>query len=133
MRPEELARWNELAPFVEHHRVLLAAQQAFSPELLHEIEEYWKGVAPGQVFDPREAVALAFQNLKRYEAALLRIVDTPQEQETLMRHRKQTGQEVPESDEQRYFAFLKVAHIAAEALGTRVPVTARKNLDKQEP
>jgi hypothetical protein len=132
MTPEQLAHWNELAPFAERHRVMLAAQEAFSPELLHELEEYWKGVAPGNVFDPRGAIALLLQTVKRYEMALLRIVDKPEEQETLMKHREQNGQEVPESDEQRYFAFLKVAHIAAEALGTRVPVTALKNLERED-
>ena len=62
--------------------------------------------------------------VKRYEAALLRIVQKADEQKALMEHREKTGQEVPPSDLQRYFAYLKTARIASEALDR--PATGTK-------
>ena len=117
MRPELLAHWNELGGIAERHAALLAAKEALSPELLRELEEYWKSGGPvDQAFDPRAAVALLLHNVKRYEAALLRIAAKPAEQEALMKHRQETGQEGVKSDRQRWFAYLDVAKMAREAL-----------------
>jgi len=73
---------------------------------------------------------LLLQNLKRYEAALLRIAEKPEEQKVLMEHRETTGQEVPASDLQRWFAYLDVAHMASEALSHGDPVAAPESSDK---
>lgn len=57
MEPEPF-NWNELGAMVERHKVLVAAKEALSPELLHELEDYWNIAAPGKAFDPRQAVTL---------------------------------------------------------------------------
>lgn len=62
-------------------------------------------------------MALLLHNVKRYEAALVRIAGKEEEQKALMDHREKTGQEVSESDRQRWYAWLKTAHIARAALG----------------
>jgi len=54
--------------------------------------------------------------LARYEAALRRIVEKPNEQEALMQHREKIGEPITDSDRGRFFAYLDVSYIAAEAL-----------------
>jgi hypothetical protein len=49
--------WN-LGGLAERHTALVAAKEALSPELLREVEDYWKSAMPGEAFDPRRAVAL---------------------------------------------------------------------------
>ena len=95
-----------------------------------ELEACWRESAPeGENFDLDKGLALLLQNLKRYEAALLRIAEKPAEQQTLIEHRQKTGQEVPASDLQRFFAYLKSAHIAAEALARPGLIASLKNLE----
>ncbi len=133
MRPEHQAQWDEFGAIFAKQKALHEAEKLLSPELFHELTEYWKGVAPGQVFDPREAVALLYQNVKRYEAALQRIVERPQDQKRLIEHRESTGQEVTEGDRQRWYAYLDVAHLAAEALGLSGHALLGTNPDSGEP
>ena len=118
MRPELLAHWNELGGVAERQTALLAAKEALSPELLREIEDYWKGGAPAdQAFDPRRGVALLLHNVKRYEAALYDLAERADEQEKLIKHREATGEEISDIDRGRWFALLKVKQKAGEALG----------------
>jgi len=97
-----------------------------------ELEAYWSEIAPdGEKFDLDRGIALLLQNVRRYEAALLRIAEKPEEQKALMDHRGKTGQEVPVSDLQRYFAYLKAAHLAAEALARPALIASLKKLEEQ--
>jgi hypothetical protein len=60
--------------------------------------------------------SLDWKDVNRYRDALIRIAAKPAEHEALMKHREETGQEVPESDRQRWFAYLDVAQIASQDL-----------------
>jgi hypothetical protein len=133
MRPELLARWNELGGAVERQHALLAAKEALSPELLREIEDYWKGAAPAdQAFDPRRGVALLLHTVKHYEAALYDLAGRADEQEKLIKHRQETGQEATESDRQRWFAYLDISRIATSALNYSWPAAASDNASPSE-
>jgi len=124
MKLKSKFNWNELGELAEKRK---AARTA-------ELEAYWKESVPeGEKFDEGRGVALLLHTVKRYEAALLRIAEKPAEQQTLMEHRKTTGQEVPAADLQRYFAYLKAAHIAAEALARPALTTSLEKLEGQEP
>lgn len=90
MRPELLEHWNEMGEIFERRRAEMAAEP-IAGELLAKV--------------------------KRYEAALYRIVEKEREQKALIEHREKTGQEVTEADRQRWFAYLDTAHIAEAALG----------------
>jgi hypothetical protein len=82
-----------------------------------ELEAYWNEiVSSGDRFDPDRAIALLLFNVKRYEAAILRIAEIAKEQKALMEHRYRTGQEVSDVDLARYASYLKTAHIATDAL-----------------
>jgi hypothetical protein len=95
-----------------------------------ELETYSKESAPeGENFDLDKGLALLLHNVKCYEAALLRIAEKAEEHHALMEHRQKTGQEVPASDLQRFFAYLKSAHIAAEALARPGLIASLKNLE----
>lgn len=50
--------WNRLGEITDRHKALLALKEALTPELLREVEDYWKSAVPGEAFDPRRAVAL---------------------------------------------------------------------------
>jgi len=119
MTRENEAFWNELGPLVERHQAVLAAQEALSPELLRELEEYSRaGGGPGGLaFHPREAVALMLNDVRQYEAALYELAAMADEQEKLMKHQAVTGGGVTEGDRGRWFALLKVKQKAGEALG----------------
>jgi hypothetical protein len=133
MRPELLAHWNELGGVAERQTALLAAKEALSPELIREIEDYWKGAAPAdQAFDPRRGVALLLHTVKRYEAALHDLAGRADEQEKLIKHRQETGQEVTESERQRWFAYLDISHIATSALDHSSPAAALDNASPPE-
>src|ERR1017187_6235119 len=119
MRPELLAWWNEIGSLSGKRRAEMAAA---------ELEKYWNEAAPkDETFEPAKATVLLLHTLKRYEEALLRIAEKPGEQKKLMEHRESTGKEVTESDQQRWFAYLKTGHSAAEALGRPDLHRATKN------
>lgn len=91
MKPELLALWND------------------GGELARQLKSEKAG---------REAAdfsALA-EKLGRYETALRRIVEQPREQEALIEHREQTGQDVSAGDRQLWHAYREAAKIAACAL-----------------
>ena len=54
--------------------------------------------------------------LRRYDAALRRIVEQPREQEALIAYREKTRQDVSEGDKQVRHAYRETAKIAAAAL-----------------
>jgi len=99
--------WNTLGELAEKRK---AEERA-------ALEAWWtESAPPGERFDPEKASVLLLHRIREYEAALLRIAGKAEEQKALMDHRERTGQEVPESDRQRWYAWLKTAHIAAEVL-----------------
>ena len=113
--------WGGVAELVEKRKAALAT----------ELQAYWNETAPdGERFDADKATALLLRNVRRYEAALRRVAEKAEEQKALMEHREKTGQEVPASDLQRYFAYLKTAHIAAEALDRPELVTSLNDLER---
>lgn len=114
--------WNEVPAMVEKRKA----------EELAALEAWWNENAPsGQRLDPEKASVLLLHKVKEYEAALLLIAGKAEEQQALMEHRAKTGQDVTESDRQRFFAWLKTAHIAAEALSRPALVTALKDLEER--
>ena len=54
---------------------------------------------------------------ERYELALRHIVQRAHDQEALMEHYRRKGIGVSEADKDRFWAYIDVAHMAAEALG----------------
>lgn len=124
MRPELEAMWNEMPALLEKRK----------EEEKVALEAWWNENAPaGERFDPENASVLLLHKIREYEAALLRIAGKAEEQKALMDHRERTGQEVPESDRQRFFAWLKTAHIAVEALARPALLTALKDLEQEHP
>ncbi len=116
--------WNALGELAEKRKAAEAAA----------LEAWWNENAhPGERFDPEKASVLLLHKVREYEAALLRIAGKAEEQRALMDHRERTGLEVPESDRQRFFAWLKTAHIAAEVLARPALVTALKDLERKQP
>ena len=114
--------WNEVPALLEKRKAEEAAA----------LEAWWNENAPaGERPDPQKAIVLLLHKVKEYETALLRIAGKAEEQKALMDHRERTGQEVTESDRQRWFAWLKTAHIAAEVLARPALVTALKDLEGQ--
>ncbi len=82
-----------------------------------ELEKFWNDHAPAdREFSPERAVSLLLFTARQYETALLQIADKPQDHKALMDHREKTGQEPAAGDQQRWFAYLKTAHMAAGAL-----------------
>ena len=120
MRPELEAMWNEVPALLEKR----TAEEAAA------LEAWWNENAPsGERFDPKKASVLLLHKVRKYEAALLRVAGKPQEQQALMEHRAKAGQEVSESDRQRFFAYLKTAHIAAETLARPALIASLKDLE----
>ena len=56
------------------------------------------------------------ERIARYEDALWRIIGKPKEQSDLFKHLKGTGQEVTERHEAEFWAYRRLAHVAADAL-----------------
>jgi hypothetical protein len=114
--------WNTLPELVEKRKAELAA----------ELEAYWTEFVPaGERFDPDKAVALLLQKVKRFEAALVQIAEKATDQNALMEHKYQTGEEVTNVDMARYASYLKTFHIAAEALGRHPLTPLLKNLEEE--
>lgn len=90
-------------------------------DTLAQAKAYWDESAPcgGERFTPEKGMALLLYDARRYQAALSRIFEKEREQKALIDHKTATGQEVTESDRQRWFAYLDVAHIAGAALGEK--------------
>lgn len=84
-----------------------------------QVEAYWNETAPygGPQFDAGRGMELLLFDARRFAAGLVRIVQKADDQKALMDHKTASGQEVTESDRQRWFAYLDAAHIANEALG----------------
>lgn len=111
--------WKPLPEPIEKHE----QDQKRIAETLKQVEAYWAETAPygGPRFDAGRGMELLLYDARRYSAALVRIAGKAAEQEALIKHREETGQEVPDLDRQRWFAYLDVGHIASEALSHNPP------------
>ncbi len=111
--------WKPLPKLIEQHE----ADEKRIADTLKQVEAYWNETAPygGPMFDAGRGVELLLYDVNRYRNALNRIAAKPAEQEALIKHREETGQEVTDADRQRWFAYLDVAHIAEEALSPNPP------------
>jgi hypothetical protein len=111
--------WKPLPKLIERHE----ADEKRIADTLKQVEAYWNETAPygGPRFDAGRGMELLLFDVRRYSAALVRIGGKAAEQEALMKHREATGQEVVDSDRQRWFAYLDVARIASEALSHNPP------------
>lgn len=92
-------------------------------EFTKEAEVYWNATTPygAPAFDVGRGLELLLYEVTRYSEALRLIEAKADEQETLIKHRELTGQEVTDADRQRWFAYSKVARIAHEALSHYPP------------
>jgi hypothetical protein len=90
---------------------------------LKQVEAYWNETAPygTPVFDIGRGSELLLFDANRYRDGLNRVIAKAQEQEELIKHRKASGEAVTEADQQRWFAYLDVAHIAEEVLSPKPP------------
>jgi len=106
--------WKPLPKLTEQ----LEADEERIAETLKQVEAYWHETAPygAPQFDAGRGMALLLFDANRYRDGLNRVIAKAQEQEALIKHREETGQEVTDADRQRLFAWLDVAHIAGEAL-----------------
>lgn len=125
---EPKAGWKPLPKLIEQHE----ADEKRIAGTLKQVEEYWNEIAPcgGPQFDAGRGMELLLYDAKRFAAGLARIVQKADEQKALMDHRTATGQEVSETDRQRWFAYLDVAHIASEALSPGGPAAPSENSDQ---
>jgi|SRR5581483_12246172 len=117
---ETQSRGKRLPKTIEQHE----ADEKRIAEFLKQAETYWNETAPygAPAFDVGRGLELLLYEAKRYSEALTRIAGKAGEQEALIKHREETGQEVTEADRQRWFAYLDVAHIAREAL-SQTPIS----------
>jgi hypothetical protein len=111
--------WKPLPKLIEQHE----ADEKRIADTLKQVEAYWNETAPygGPQFDAGRGMDLLLYEVRRYSAALGRIAGKADEQKALMDHKTATGQEVTAADEQRWFAYLDVAHVAEEALSPNPP------------
>lgn len=111
--------WKPLPKLIEQQE----ADEKRIADTLKQVEAYWNETAPygAPQFDAGRGMALLLFDANRYRNALNRIAAKPAEHEALMKHREETGQEVPESDRQRWFAYLDVARIAQGVLSPNPP------------
>jgi hypothetical protein len=124
--------WKPLPKLIEQHE----ADEKRIAETLKQVEAYWNETAPygGPQFDAGRGAELLLYDVKRFAAGLARIMQKADDQKALMDHKKATGQEVTESDRQRWFAYLDAAHIAAEVLGhTSDDASSSGELSKEKP
>lgn len=107
--------WKPLPKLIEQHE----ADEKRIADTVKQVEAYWHETAPygGPQFDAGRGMELLLYDARRFAAGLVRIAQKADEQKALMDHKTATGQEVTESDRQRWFAYLDAAHIASEALG----------------
>ena len=112
MKPELLAFWNEWG----NRRSAQGEQDGRTRSVLE------RNCSAGENFHIEKATALLLRKVNKYEEALRRIAERPHEQEALMKHRKESGQESLFADEELYGAYLEMAHIAWAALGWMPPL-----------
>jgi hypothetical protein len=107
--------WKPLPKLIEQHE----ADEKRIADTSKQVEAYWNETAPygGPRFDAGRGAELLLYDVKRFAAGLARIMQKADEQKALMDYKTASGQEVTESDRQRWFAYLDAAHIASEALG----------------
>jgi hypothetical protein len=111
--------WKPLPKLIEQHE----ADEKRIAETLKQVEAYWNDIAPygAPQFDAGRGMELLLFDANRYRDGLNRVIAKAQEQEELLKHREEAGQEVTEADRQRWFAYLDVAHIAEEILSPNPP------------
>ncbi len=111
--------WKPLPKLIEQHE----ADEKRIADTLKQVEAYWNAIAPygAPQFDAGRGMALLLFDANRYRDGLNRVIAKAQEQEALIKHREETGQEVTDADRQRWFAWLDVAHIADEVLSPKPP------------
>ena len=111
--------WKPLPKLIEQHE----ADEKRIAETLKQVEAYWNAIAPygAPAFDAGRGMELLLFDARRYGEALSRIVAKAEEQEALIKHREASGQDVTETDRQRWFAYLDVSHIARQALSPDPP------------
>jgi|SRR5579872_3752107 len=116
---ETRSREKRLPKTIEQHE----ADEKRIAEFLKQAETHWNETAPygSPAFDVGRGLELLLYEAKRYSEALRRVAGRAGEQEALIKHREEAGQEVTEADRQRWFAYLDVAHIAEEALSHKPP------------
>ncbi len=111
--------WKPLPKLIEQQQ----ADEKRIADTLKQVEAYWHETAPygAPRFDAGRGMALLLFDANRYRDGLNRVIAKAQEQEQLIKHREETGQEVTDADRQRWFAYLDVAHIAEEILSPNPP------------
>lgn len=118
--------WRPLPKLIEQHE----ADEKRIAATLEGVEAYWNETAPygAPAFDEGRGMALLLHEVNQYRDVLNRIIAKSQEQEELIKHREETGQEVSEADRQRWFAYLETAQIARQALSPgALPETSAGN------
>lgn len=85
-----------------------------------ETEAYWNeaapcGALPVKPFTLADGAELLLYDLRRYQAAVARILEKEQDQKSLLDHKAATGQAC-EADRQRWLAYLEMTHTVTAAL-----------------
>ncbi len=119
MEPKSTLGLKTLPKTIEQHE----ADEKRIAETLKQVEAYWNDIAPygAPQFDAGRGMELLLFDANRYRDGLNRVIAKAQEQEALIKHRENNGQEVSDADRQRWFAYLEAAHIAQDALSPNPP------------
>jgi hypothetical protein len=119
MDPKSTFDSKPLPKLIQQHE----ADEKRIADTLKQVEAYWNAIAPygAPTFDVGRGMDLLLFDANRYRDGLNRVIAKAQEQEELIKHREEAGQEVTEADRQRWFAYLDVAHMAQEALSPNPP------------